>query len=180
MSRIGKKSILIPENVEVKIEGQKVMVKGPLGEISREIRPEVGVEIKEGQIFVYLKIKTKNTKSLWGLTRTLIFNMVSGVTAGYQKKLELEGIGYRSSVEGDNLVLQVGFTHPVKVKAPPGIKFSTEKNLITISGIDKEMVGQIAAKIRKIKPPEPYKGKGIRYQGEVVRRKAGKKAAATT
>lgn len=175
MSRIGKKPIEVPEQVEVKIEGNKVMVSGPKGELSQEIRPEIKVEKKEGKIFVLPKIETKKTKALWGLTRTLIFNMVKGVTQGYEKKLEIEGLGYRATVEGENLVLEVGFSHPVKIKAPEGIKFSVEKNVITVSGIDKELVGQIAAKIRKTKPPEPYKGKGIRYLGEVIRRKPGKK-----
>ena len=177
MSRVGKKPIQIPQGVEVKISGQKVMVRGPKGELSREVRPEIGVEVKEGKILVSPKIETKKTKALWGLTRALIANMIKGVTEGYEKKLEIEGIGFRASVEGENLVLSVGFTHPVKIKAPEGIKFSVEKNIITVSGTDKELVGQMAAKIRAIRPPEPYKGKGIRYVGERVRRKVGKKAA---
>ena len=177
MSRIGKKPILIPENVEIKIGDQKVVVGGPKGELSREVRPEIGVEVKEGKILVSPKIEIKKTKALWGLTRALIANMIKGVTEGYEKKLEIEGIGFRASVEGENLVLSVGFTHPVKIKAPEGIKFSVEKNIITVSGTDKELVGQMAAKIRAIRPPEPYKGKGIRYVGEQVRRKVGKKAA---
>lgn len=177
MSRVGKKPIQIPQGVEVKISGQKVMVRGPKGELSREVRPEIGVEVKEGKILVSPKIETKKTKALWGLTRALIANMIKGVTEGYEKKLEIEGIGFRASVEGENLVLSVGFTHPVKIKAPEGIKFSVEKNIITVSGTDKELVGQMAAKIRAIRPPEPYKGKGIRYVGEQVRRKVGKKAA---
>jgi len=176
MSRIGKKPILIPENVEVKIEGQKVMIKGPKGELQREIRPEIKVETKEEKIFVSPQVETKKTKAFWGLTRALIANMVKGATEGFEKKLEMVGLGFRASLEGENLVLQVGFTHPVKIKAPQGIKFSVEKNIITISGVDKEKVSQMAAKIRKVRPPEPYKGKGIRYLGEVVRRKVGKKA----
>ena len=175
MSRVGKKPILIPEDVEVKIEGQKVVIKGPRGELFREIRPEIKVEIKGNQLSVSPKIETKKTKALWGLTRALLNNLTRGVTEGYEKKLQLEGLGYRASFEGDNLVLQVGFTHPVKIKAPEGIKFSVEKNIITVSGIDKEKVSQTASKIRKVRPPEPYKGKGIRYLGEVVRRKVGKK-----
>ena len=175
MSRIGKKPILIPENVEVKIEGQKVMIKGPKGELSREIRPEIGIEVKENKVFVMPQIETKKTKALWGLTRALLANMIRGVTEGFEKKLEIEGIGFRASVEGEDLVLYVGFTHPIRIKAPEGIKFSVEKNIITVSGADLEKVSQIAAKIRKVKPPEPYKGKGIRYLGEVIRRKVGKK-----
>ena len=175
MSRVGKKPILIPENVEVKIEGQKVIIKGPKGELSREIRPEIKVEVKGNQIFVFPKEETKKTKAFWGLTRTLLANMIKGVTEGYEKKLEIEGLGFKALVEGEDLKLLVGFTHPVAIKAPQDIKFSVEKNVITVSGIDKEKVGLVAATIRKVKPPEPYKGKGIRYQGEIVRRKVGKK-----
>ncbi|UZE93182.1 MAG: 50S ribosomal protein L6 [Candidatus Nealsonbacteria bacterium] len=175
MSRIGKKPIEIPEGVEVKIDYKRVTIKGPRGELSREVRPEIKVELKEGKIFVLPKSKTKNTKAFWGLTRALLNNMVKGVTEGYEKKLEIRGLGYKANVEGDNLVLMVGFTHSVKIKIPKEIKISVEKNIITISGIDKELVGLIAAKTRKVKPPEPYKGKGIRYVGEEVRRKAGKK-----
>jgi len=175
MSRVGKKPILIPEDVEVKIEGQKVIIKGSRGELFREIRPEIKVEIKDNQLSVSPKIETKKTKAFWGLTRALLNNLIRGVTEGYEKKLQLEGLGYRASFEGDDLVLQVGFTHPVKIKAPEGIKFSVEKNIITVSGADIEKVSQTASKIRKVRPPEPYKGKGIRYLGEVVRRKVGKK-----
>jgi large subunit ribosomal protein L6 len=175
MSRIGKKPILIPPGVDVKIEDNLVVIKGPKGELFRKIRPEIKIEIKEGKIFVSPKIETKKTKAFWGLTRTLLFNMIKGVVEGYEKKLQIEGLGYKAEIEGGNLVLRVGFSHPVKVEAPKGIKFSVDKNIITVSGIDKELVGQLAAKIRKIKPPEPYKGKGIRYLGEVVKIKPGKK-----
>lgn len=180
MSRVGKKPILIPENVEVKIDGSKVTIKGPRGELSREIRPEVKVELKEGKIFVFSQAETKKIKAIWGLSRSLLSGMVKGVTDSYEKKLEIEGIGFKASVEGEDLVLYVGFTHPVRIKAPVGIKFLVDKNVITVSGIGKELVGQIASKIRKTKPPEPYKGKGIKYAGEVVRRKVGKKVATTT
>ena len=179
MSRIGKKPILIPENVEVKIDNQKVIVSGPKGELSREVRPEIKVELKDNQILVSPKIETKRTKAFWGLTRALLSNMVKGVIEEYEKKLEIEGLGYRASLEGEDMVLFVGFTHPVKIKCPEGIKFSVEKNIITISGINKELVGGIASKIKKIRPAEPYKGKGIKYQGEIIRRKAGKKVVAT-
>ena len=179
MSRVGKKPILIAENVEVKIEGQKVIIKGPKGELSREIRPEIKVEVKGNQIFVLPKEETKKTKAFWGLTRTLLANMIKGVTEGYEKKLEIEGLGFKALVEGEDLKLLVGFTHPVKIKASQDIKFSVEKNVITVAGIDKEKVGLLAAKIRNVKPPEPYKGKGIRYQGEIVRRKVGKKVVTT-
>jgi len=178
MSRIGKKPILIPKDVEVKISDNIVMVKGPKGELQREIRPEIGVEIKEGKILVSPKQETKKTKAFWGLTRALIANMIEGVLKGYEKKLEMEGIGYKAKLEGEDLVLQVGFSHPVEIKQEENIKFSVEKNVITISGIDKELVGQIAARIRSVRPPEPYKGKGIRYLGEQIRRKTGKKVAA--
>ena len=177
MSRIGKKPITIPEGVEVKMEDNLVKVKGPKGELQREVPAEIKVEIKEKELLVSPQKETKRTKALWGLSRALLSNMVEGVSQGYIKKLEIEGVGYKAVLEGEDLVLNVGFSHPVEIKKPEGITFSAEKNAITISGIDKEKVGQIAAKIRKVKPPEPYKGKGIRYEGEEIRRKAGKKAA---
>ena len=180
MSRIGKKPIEIPEGVDVEVSDGKVVIKGSKGELSQRIRPEIGVEKKEGKIYVSPKIETKQTKAFWGLFRALLANMVKGVTQGYEKKLELQGIGYRATLEGKDLVLQIGFTHPVKIEAPEGIEFKVEKNIIIISGIDKGLVGQTAAKIRKTRPPEPYKGKGIRYVGEKVRRKVGKKATTTT
>lgn len=180
MSRIGRKLILIPEGVDVKIDGQKVFVKGPKGEISREFRPELTISLEDNKIFVKIKEETKEIKSLWGFVRASIFNMIKGVKDGYEKKLEIEGVGFKANVEGDSLVLGVGFSHSVKIKIPEGIKFSVEKNVITISGVDKGLVGQTAAKIRQVKKPEPYKGKGIRYQGEQIRRKLGKKAVATT
>ena len=177
MSRIGKKPILIPEGVEVKIEGQKVIVKGPKGELFREILREIKIESKDNQLFVFPQIETKQTKAFWGLTRALLANMIEGVIKGFEKKLQIEGLGFRAELEGDNLVLQVGFSHPVMITVLEGVKFVVEKNIIIISGIDKELVGQVAAKIRRVRPPEPYKGKGIRYVGEVIRRKAGKKTA---
>lgn len=198
MSRIGKKPIKIPESVEVEIKDKKVTIKGPKGELIKEIRPEIIIEIKEGKIFVLPKSsatfqkkglgegitgkikESKKTKAFWGLTRTLIFNMIKGVIEGYEKKLQIEGLGYKANLEGEDLILDVGFSHPVKIKKPEGIKFSVEKNIITIVGINKEKVGETAAKIRKIKPPEPYKGKGIRYVGEQVRKKVGKKVATVT
>ena len=179
MSRVGKKPILIPENVEVKVENQKVLVRGPKGEIQKEIRPEIKIEIKENQIFFLPQIETKKTKAFWGLTRSLIANLIKGVVEGYEKKLEIEGIGYGATLKGDDLELKVGYINPIKVEAPQGVKFSVEKNVISVSGINKELVGQTAAKIRKIKPAEPYKGKGIRYLGEVIRRKIGKRVAGT-
>jgi len=179
MSRIGKKPILIPEGVDVKIDSQKVLVKGPKGELSREIRPEIKIEVKDNQIIVSPQIETKQTKAFWGLSRALINNMIKGVKEGFEKKLEIEGLGFRASVENDGLSLLVGFTNPVKIVAPEDIKFLVEKNIITVSGADIEKVSQIAAKIRKTKPPEPYKGKGIKYLGEQIRRKVGKKVTTT-
>jgi len=179
ISRVGKKPILIPESVEVKIEGEKVIIRGPKGELQKAVRPEIKVEVKENKILLSPQIKTKKTKAFWGLFRTLLFNMIVGVTEGFEKKLEIKGLGFKALKEGEDLLLSVGFTHPVEIKAPQGIKFSVEKSIITVSGIDKEKVSQIAAKIRKVKPPEPYKGKGIRYQGEIIRRKAGKKVVTT-
>lgn len=180
MSRIGKKPIEIPQGVEVRTENNKVVVKGPKGELQKEIRPEIGIEVKEGKIFVLPKVQTKGIDVFWGLNRAVISNMIEGVTKGYEKKLEIEGLGYKALMEGETLVLYVGFTTPVKIIPPKTIKVSVEKNVITVSGVDKELVGQISAKIRKVKPPEPYKGKGIRYLGEVVRRKVGKKAITVT
>ena len=177
MSRIGKKPIPIAQGVEVKSEKGKIIVKGPKGELEREVNPEIKVEAKDSQIFVTPQKETKKTKALWGLNRALIANMVQGVSQGFEKKLEIEGVGYKAKVEGNDLVLEVGFSHPVKIEAPEGITFSVEKNVITVSGIDKEKVGHISAKARSVKPPEPYKGKGIRYQGEQIRRKVGKKAS---
>ncbi len=175
MSRIGKKPIEIPKDVEVKIEDDTVIVKGPKGELQKKIRPEIRVDIKENEILVSPERETKKTNAFWGLTRTLVSNIIKGVTEGYEKKLEIQGVGYKANLEGEDLVLRVGFSHPVKIDKVEGIEFSVEKSIITVSGINKELVGQIAARIRKIRPPEPYKGKGIRYVGEEVRRKAGKK-----
>jgi large subunit ribosomal protein L6 len=178
MSRIGKKPILIPQGVEAKIDGQKIVIKGPKGELSREIPPEIGIETKEGKISLQRRADNKKSNSLWGLTRALVANMIKGVSEGYEKKLEMEGLGYRVQLSGENLVLDVGLSHTVEIKAIPGIKFSVEKNVIRVSGADKELVGQTAANIRKVRPPEPYKGTGIRYEGERIRKKVGKKAVA--
>lgn len=176
MSRIGKQPITIPSGVTVSIEDRRVVIKGPKGEISRPLRPEIKAEVKENQILLSPKIETKKTQALWGLSRAILAHTVEGVSRGFEKKLELEGVGYRVNMEGKNLVFQLGFSHPVPFAAPQGIDLKAEKNVITVSGFDKELVGETAAKIRALKKPEPYKGKGIRYQGEVIRRKAGKKA----
>ncbi len=186
MSRVGKKTIQIPEGVEVKTENQKVIAKGPKGELVLKFRPEIKVEIKEGEIFVIPekltrqnKRKAKEIKALWGTTRALLFNMIKGITEGYKKELQIEGLGFKANIEGNDLVLHIGFTHLVKIEAPEGINFVVEKNIISVLGIDKGKVSQVAAKIRKVRPAEPYKGKGIRYLGEVIRRKEGKKAVTT-
>lgn len=175
MSRIGNAPILIPANITVEINGQEVSVKGPLGELSMEYLPKIKVEVAGNQIIVKRIKEDKFSKSLHGLTRSLINNMVLGVEKGWEKKLELVGVGYRTQINGNKLVLNVGFSHPVEVEMPENIKFVvTDNTKIAISGIDKIKVGQIAAKIRDVRPPEPYKGKGIRYEGEYIRRKAGK------
>jgi len=180
MSRIGKKPIKIPEGVEVKIEGDLIVVKGPKGELKNQIRPEIKIEAKDRQIEFKPKIFNKGMPALWGTYRSLIFNMMEGVTKGFEKIMEIEGVGYRAILEGKDLVLNLGYSHPLKIKAPQGIEFKVEKNIITISGIDKQSVGQVAAEIRSARKPEPYKGKGIRYLGEIIRRKAGKKVVTTT
>ncbi|MCX6765067.1 MAG: 50S ribosomal protein L6 [Candidatus Nealsonbacteria bacterium] len=179
MSRIGKKPILIPTGVDVKIDGRQVFVKGPKGELQLEVPFDIKTEIKEHEILVSTMKESKSTNALWGTIRVLISNMIEGVVNGYQKKLEIQGVGYKANLEGENLVLSLGFSHPVKFEKEKDIKFLVEKNIITISGPSKEKVGQLAAKIRAKKPPEPYKGKGIRYVGEYVRRKAGKKVVAS-
>lgn len=175
MSRIGDAPIQIPSAVTVEVNGQKVLVKGPLGQLEMEFKPEVKVGV-EGQIVaVKRKRQDKVSKSLHGLTRSLIANMISGVEKGWEKNLELVGVGFRAQADGSKLTLSVGFSHPVEIVAPEGIKFAVADNTkITILGIDKILVGQVAASVRKVRPPEPYQGKGIRYAGEYVKRKAGK------
>lgn len=175
MSRIGQQPIKIPEGVSVDYHPPLLVVKGPKGELRQRIRPELEVEIGEGQIKISRKKNDKFVRSLHGLTRTLIVNIIEGLTRGYSKVLKLVGTGYRVKKEGKKLVLSLGFSHPVEVEPVEGIQFEVEGNdTIKVSGIDKQLVGQVAAKIRQIKPPEPYKGKGIRYQDEEVRRKPGK------
>ena len=178
MSRIGKKPIPFPQSVTVTVTGNSIVVKGPLGELTRQVHPDLGVKVKDGEVIVEPMRRTKRTPALWGLWRALIANMIEGVIRGFEKKLEFEGIGFKANLDGNTLNLQLGFSHPVRIEAPSGIKFTVEKNVIIVSGINNEQVGNVAAAIRKAKPPEPYKGKGIRYQGEVIRRKAGKKAVA--
>jgi large subunit ribosomal protein L6 len=179
MSKIGKKPILIPEGTEIKIDGQKVFVKGPKGELFREVPSEIKIQIRNNKIFILQKVESIFNKKFWGTTRSILANMVNGVNKGFEKKLEIQGIGFKAAVERDEIILNVGYSHPVKIKIPQNLKISIEKNIITISGIDKELVGQFSAVIRKIKPSEPYKGKGIKYLEEQIRRKAGKKAEKT-
>lgn len=176
MSRIGKLKIEVPEGVNILLEGRKVKVTGPKGELLYNLRPEVKIEQKENEIFVATKTDA-NYSSLQGLTRTLIANMVKGVSEGFEKQLEFHGVGYRAAVEGEDLVMHMGFSHPIKYTPREGIEIKVGKNIITVTGADKQLVGQTAAEIREFKKPEPYKGKGIRYVGEHVRRKAGKAAA---
>ena len=179
MSRIGKQPIAIPDKVEIKIEQGKIKVKGPKGELVLEHGEEVKIEQKDKTLLVAEGKKTKNTGALRGLFRALVSNMIIGVSEGFEKKLEIEGVGFKAEAKGNKLVLNIGLSHPVEIEAPQGIAFKVEKNVISVSGIDKQLVGQTAAKIRAQKKPEPYKGKGIKYEGEVIRRKAGKKAVAS-
>lgn len=176
MSRIGKVPVPIPEKVEVTIQQNTVIVKGPKGELTWGYSPELSVVRQENKIVVTRPTDSKTHRSLHGLTRVLIANMIEGVSNGFQKTLEITGVGYSAVMHGKSLQLNVGFSHPVLITPPEGITLTVPKNLvITISGINKQQVGQMAAKIRSVAPPEPYKGKGIRYQGEHIRRKAGKK-----
>ncbi len=175
MSRIGKRPINIPAKVVVSIEGQKVSVKGPKGELSRELPAEVIVEQEGETIQITRRDESRAARQRHGLCRTLVANMVQGVSEGFQKRLEIQGVGYRAQVQGRNLILNVGYSNPVEINPPEGISVAVENNTnVIVSGINKEIVGNTAAKIRDVRPPEPYKGKGIRYAGEQVRRKAGK------
>ncbi len=180
MSRIGKLPITVPAGVQVDIDGKNVKVKGPKGELQRTFTPVVDIQMEESQIVVTRSSDEKMARALHGTTRAVLQNMVTGVSDGFTKTLEIQGVGYKAEMDGEKLVINVGFSHPVFVEPPDGIQFEvTEKNrFIVITGSNKEVVGQVAADIRKIRPPEPYKGKGIRYLGERVRRKAGKSAAA--
>ena len=175
MSRIGKMPILLPKGVEVRIDGNTVTVKGPKGELVRDILPEITIQQDDGQLLVGRPSDQQRHRAMHGLTRTLVDNMVHGVSEGFSKTLEMQGVGYRAQMQGNDLQLAVGFSHPVNVPPPTGIEFEVEGTTrIVVKGINKEQVGQVAADVRKIRPPEPYKGKGIRYLGEYVRRKAGK------
>ena len=175
MSRIGRLPIAIPAGVDVTIDGRTVTVKGPKGQLSRELHPDMRVAREDGSIVVSRPTEQKTHKQLHGLTRTLVNNMVVGVTDGYRKGLEITGVGYRAVKVGEKLQLSLGYSHPVEIDPPSGISFEVENpTRLAVVGIDKELVGQIAAKVRSTRKPEPYKGKGVRYSGEVIRRKAGK------
>ncbi len=177
MSRIGKQPIELPTGVMVAISPGRVQVNGPLGELSQQVPLRMTVEKQEETIVVTRPTDRGEDRSLHGLTRTLIANMVDGVTKGFEKRLEIQGVGYRASMRGNDLELLVGYSHPVIITPRPGISFEVpQPTQVTVKGIDKQMVGQTAAEIRKVRPPEPYKGKGIRYEGEYVRRKVGKRA----
>lgn len=176
MSRVGRLPVGIPSGVDVKISGSHVRIKGPKGELEYTFSPQISIEVKDNEIQVSRPSDARDMRSLHGTTRALIQNMVTGVTDGFQKELQLVGVGYRANMSGSNLELNVGYSHPVMVEPPQNVTFEVgERNQqIFISGIDKQVVGQVAADIRKIRPPEPYKGKGIRYKDEYIRRKAGK------
>jgi len=178
MSRIGKKPVTLPKGVTLDLQGQVVAVKGPKGELRRTLHPEMQLSLADGNFTVARPSEEKRHKALHGLTRTLVQNMVDGVSKGFSKTLEIQGVGYKAEAKPYGVNLIVGFSHPVKYEAPKGIKISVENNTtVKIEGADKEAVGQVAAELRAVRPPEPYKGKGIRYQGEQVRRKAGKTGA---
>lgn len=177
MSRVGKQPITIPDKVEVNIANNTVTVKGPLGELSYKVSDILSVTKEENKIVLKIVKKRAESNAFWGLFRALIANMIEGVYTGFQKTLEIEGVGYRAEVKGNEIVLNIGYSHPVILEIPKGLKVEVDKSKIKIRGIDKQSVGQFAAEIRSKRKPEPYKGKGIRYEGEHIRRKAGKRAA---
>jgi large subunit ribosomal protein L6 len=178
MSRIGRKPVTVPKGVTLQLEGNRVAVKGPRGELRRTLHPDMQVALDKDQFTVARPSEEKRHKALHGLTRTLVQNMVEGVSTGFIKTLEIQGVGYKAEAKPYGVNLVVGYSHPVKYEAPKGIKISVDNNVVVkIEGADKELVGQVAAELRAVRPPEPYKGKGIRYQGEHVRRKAGKTGA---
>jgi large subunit ribosomal protein L6 len=177
MSRIGRKPIEIPAGVAVSLDPGRVMVNGPLGELTQRVSPRMKIEQTDGALQIARPTDRGDDRALHGLTRSLVANMVEGVTKGFEKRLEIQGVGYRAALRGQALELQVGFSHPVVVEPPAGITFEVPTQTeVLVKGIDKQQVGQTAAEVRAVRPPEPYKGKGIRYQGEYVRRKVGKRA----
>ena len=181
MSRIGKKPVPLPKGVTASLDGHTVLIKGPKGELRHRVPEDLGVTVEDGQVVVSRPSDESKHKALHGLTRTLVANMVEGVTKGYEKSLEIVGVGYRAETKPFGVTLVVGYSHPVEFKAPVGIKITAEQpTVVKVAGSDKELVGRVAAEIRAVRPPEPYKGKGIRYSGEHVRRKAGKTGAGAT
>jgi large subunit ribosomal protein L6 len=174
MSRIGKQPIVIPEKVDVKINGNEVLAKGPLGELKRDFLRCIKFEIKDNLIHVKTTDDTRESRCAWGMSRTLVSNLVHGVSTGFKRSLIYEGVGYKAAVKGSDLVLNLGYSHPINFKIPTGITIKVVKNTIDITGTDKELIGFVAAKIRSFREPEPYKGKGVRYSDEVIIRKAGK------
>ncbi|MEI6420229.1 MAG: 50S ribosomal protein L6 [bacterium] len=177
MSRIGKKGVTIPAKTEVKVSGSKVTVKGPLGEMTRTFTPAIKIEV-EGSEVKFTPVKnTLENNALWGTYASHVKNMVEGVNKAFEKKLVIEGIGFKADVKGEELIMAMGFSHQVKIKIPKGVKITSEKGILTISGMDKEVVGRVTAEIRAVKKPEPFKGKGIRYNDEIIKRKEGKKTA---
>jgi large subunit ribosomal protein L6 len=181
MSRIGKRPVPLPKGVTAQVEGRQITVKGPRGEISRTMHPDLTITVEDTAVMVRRPSDEAYHKALHGLTRTLVANMVDGVTKGFSKQLEIQGVGYKAEPKPFGVQLTVGFSHPVPYHAPKGVKISVDNNvLLKVEGVDKELVGQVAAEIRNVRPPEPYQGKGIRYVGEQVRRKAGKTAQAAT
>lgn len=177
MSRVGKKPIPVPQGVEVTPGEGNVQVKGPKGILRQPLHRLVKVELADGRVLVNPVVESRLARSVHGLTRTLIANMITGVTQGFKRELEINGVGYRAAVQGRNLNLQLGFSHPIVVAAPEGIQFEVERNRVAVSGINKQLVGQVAANLRGLRPPEPYKGKGIKYVEEHIRRKEGKTGA---
>jgi large subunit ribosomal protein L6 len=175
MSRIGRLPIAVPSGVDVTIDGRRLVVKGPKGELTRELHPDMTLDREDGNLVVTRPTEQKHHKQLHGLTRTLVNNMVVGVTTGYRKGLEITGVGYRAALVGRKLQLNLGYSHPIEIEPPAGITFEVENpTRLAVVGIDKELVGEIAARVRSTRKPEPYKGKGVRYAGERIRRKAGK------
>ncbi len=180
MSRIGRMPVVVPSGVQVSIQGSSVKVKGPKGELERVFSPQIGISMEDGTIVVQRSSDAPQQRALHGTTRALLSNMVTGVSTGFTKTLEIDGVGYRAELSGSNLILYVGYSHPVTVEPPKGISFEvdTKTRQVNVKGFDIEQIGQVAANIREIRPPEPYKGKGIRYKGERIRRKAGKSGKA--
>ncbi len=177
MSRIGKKPIAIPKGVEVRLEGDQLLIRGPKGELNLSVHPDVKLDMEDNSIAVSVVDETRESRSIHGLFRVLIDNMVTGVTKGFERALEIVGVGYRAELKGRTAVFNLGYSHPINFELPEGIDAKIEKTKITLSGIDRELLGMTAAKIRSFRKPEPYKGKGIKYAGEMIRRKAGKTGA---